>query len=147
MGLTCRRYEGMDLGALAQPDAVGRFLVTAFFASVFLQSSLDKVFDRRGNLEYLRSQFKAVALVPSGAIPLLLSGLTALEAAAGVVSLAGVVSGDFARRGFGLAAAGVGLAGLALLTLILGQRIAKDYGGAAVIAAYFAVALLGISLF
>ena len=34
---------------------------------------------------------------------------------------------------------------LALLALFFGQRMAKDYAGAAVIAAYFAVALLGLA--
>ena len=30
---------------------------------------------------------------------------------------------------------------------MLGQRLAKDYAGAAVVAAYFAVALIGVTLF
>lgn len=137
----------MDVLAAATPDAIGRLLVTAFFAVVFLQSSLDKVLDRRGNLVYLRGHFEHVALVPAGAVPPLLTALTLLEAVAGFVSLIGVVSGDFVHRGFGIAAAGIGLAGAALVALLLGQRLAKDYGGAAVIAAYFAVAILGIVLF
>jgi len=35
---------------------------------------------------------------------------------------------------------------LALLCLFFGQRLAKDYGGAVVIASYYAVALLGVIL-
>lgn len=137
----------MELLSAAAPDAIGRLLVSAFFAIVFLQSSLDKVLDRGGNLAYLRGHFEGVAVVPARAVPPLLTALTLLEAAAGVVSLLGVLSGDFVHRGFGVAAAGVGLAGAALLALLLGQRLAKDYGGAAVIAAYFAVAIFGIALF
>lgn len=137
----------MDLLSAVTPDAIGRLLVTAFFAVVFLQSSLDKVLDRGGNLAYLRGQFEHVALVPARVVPFMLSALTLLEASAGITSLLGVVSGDFAHRGFGIAAGGIGLAGAALLALLLGQRLARDYGGAAVIAAYFAVAILGIALF
>jgi hypothetical protein len=47
----------------------------------------------------------------------------------------------------GVSATGVALAGVALLCLLLGQRLAKDYAGAAVVAAYFAVALIGILTF
>lgn len=137
----------MDLLNAATPDAIGRLLVTAFFAIVFLQSSLDKLLDRHGNLAYLRGHFQHVALVPARVVPHMLTTLTLLEAAAGVTSLLALVSGDFLHRGFGIAAASIGLAGAALLALLLGQRLAKDYGGAAVIAAYFAVAIFGVALF
>jgi hypothetical protein len=39
------------------------------------------------------------------------------------------------------------MAGVALLSLMVGQRFSKDYAGAAVVAAYFTVALLGLALF
>jgi diacylglycerol kinase len=35
---------------------------------------------------------------------------------------------------------------IALLCLLFGQRLAKDYGGASVLAAYFAFAVVGIIL-
>ncbi len=38
---------------MCQPEVIGRFLVTAFFAVVFLQSALDKLTDTAGNLEFL----------------------------------------------------------------------------------------------
>jgi len=134
------------MGWLSHPDAVGRFLVTAFFAIVFLQSGLDKVFDRAGNLAYFTEHFGASPL-PAGWIPHLLSILTAIELAAGGLSALGVASGAFVHRGANAASWGVGVAGIALLCLILGQRLAKDYAGAAVVAAYFAVALIGLALF
>ena len=49
---------------------------------------------------------------------------------------------SFVSGGF-FASWGLRFATLALLALIFGQRMAKDYGGAAVVAAYMAVALLG----
>ncbi len=128
------------------PEAVGRFMVTAFFAIVFLQSALDKLIDRQGNLTYFQDHFKNSPL-PSGAVALLFWGLTVIEAAAGVLCALGVLLGDFQARGFGVAACGVITAGAALLCLLLGQRLAKDYAGAAVVAAYFAVALIGVALF
>jgi hypothetical protein len=42
---------------------------------------------------------------------------------------------------------GLSLACLALVSLFAGQRISKDYVGAAVLATYFGVALIGLFLF
>lgn len=128
------------------PELIGRFLVTAFFAVVFLQSGLDKVTDSEGNLEFLRGHFKNSPF-PSDTVTLLFWVLTAFELLAGVLCGLGVLFLSFRRPGMNLASAGIGMAGLALLSLMTGQRLVKDYAGAAVVAAYFAVALLGLSLF
>jgi hypothetical protein len=131
---------------LSDPEVVGRFLVTAFFAVVFLQSAADKLLDPDGNVSYFREHF-AKSPIPPGAVPLLFWVLTFVESAAGILCGIGILLGDFARPGMGAAAWGVTTAGLALLGLLTGQRLARDYAGAAVIAAYFVVALVGISLF
>lgn len=129
-----------------QPDAVARFLATAFFAIVFLQSALDKLIDRQGNLAYLGDHFKSSPM-PPGAVPILFWMLTSIELTAGTLCALGLLLGDFAAKGFGVAAYGVMTSGIALLCLLLGQRLAKDYAGAAVVAAYFAVALIGLRSF
>ena len=46
----------------------------------------------------------------------------------------------------GLALWGLVVSLIALLCLFFGQRLAKDYGGAVVIASYYAVAILGLFL-
>ena len=129
-----------------QPDAVARFLVTGFFAVVFIQSAVDKLTDRDGNIAYFSDHFKGSAL-PVAAVPLLFWMLTALEGTAGALCALGLLLGDFLGKGFGVSACGVSIAGLALLALLGGQRLAKDYAGAAVLAAYFAVALIGLHFF
>lgn len=128
------------------PELIGRFLVTAFFAVVFLQSALDKITDPQGNLEYLRDHFKNSPFPPEMVV-VLLRVLTAIEATAGVLCGLGVLFFSFRRPGMNLASFGVGVAGFALLSLLVGQRFAKDYAGAAVVATYFAVALIGLSAF
>jgi len=130
---------------LSAPDAAARFFVTAFFAVAFLQSGLDKIFDREGNLGWLTGHFKSSAL--ADLVPFLLSVLTAIELAAGALCGLGVLVTDFSRRGWSIAAVGLLFSGAALMALFFGQRLAKDYAGAAVIAAYFAVALIGLALF
>jgi hypothetical protein len=59
----------------------------------------------------------------------------------------GVLFTDFSDAGSSIASWGLFFSGLALVSLITGQRLAKDYAGAAVVAAYFAVVLVGLSLF
>jgi putative oxidoreductase len=127
------------------PDMVGRFLVTAFFAVVFVQSALDKLMDRKGNLAYFSDHFKDSPL--RGTVPTLFWVLTLIEATAGGLCVLGLLLRDYVSRGFGVAACGVTVSGVALLCLLLGQRLAKDYAGAAVVAAYFAVALVGLATF
>jgi putative oxidoreductase len=129
-----------------QADVVARFLVTGFFAVVFLQSAVDKLTDRDGNISYFTDHFKG-SPVPSAAVPLLFWLLTLLEGTAGVLCALGLLLGDFVGKGFGVSACGVSIGGVALLGLLAGQRLAKDYAGAAVIAAYFVVALIGLRCF
>jgi putative oxidoreductase len=129
-----------------EPDVIARFLVTAFFAVVFLQSALDKLTDPGGNLEFLTGHFKNSPFPPA-MVRRMFWILTALEALAGILCGLGVVFFRFVRPGMNLASLGLAVAGIALLALITGQRFAKDYAGAAVIAAYFAVVLIGLALF
>ena len=112
-----------------------------FFAIVFLQSSVDKLLDQEGNLGYFAEHFKSSA-IGADKIPFLFWALTAIEGLAGVLCALGILVTDFAHEGFGFSACGVVVSGIALLCLLFGQRIAKDYAGAAVVASYFPVALI-----
>ncbi len=127
------------------PDAIARFFVTAFFAVVFLQSALDKLLDRQGNLDYFADHFKNSPV--ASLVPLLFRVLTAIELSAGGLCALGLLTFGWVSKGMSLAACGVAVSGIALLSLLIGQRLAKDYAGAAVVAAYFAVALIGLGLF
>jgi|DewCreStandDraft_5_1066085.scaffolds.fasta_scaffold16070_2 hypothetical protein len=122
-----------------------RFLVTAFFAVTFLQSGLDKVLDRDGNLQYLTQHFGNSPLAPW--VPQLLTAITVIELVAGGLCGLGLLLFDFRHPGMRVAGWGVAMAGVALLCLLFGQRLAKDYAGAAVIAAYFALVLIGLRAF
>lgn len=118
-------------------------IVSAFLAMLFLQSAIDKVADRRGNLDWLKSHFAKSPL--AGMVPLLLSVLTLLELAAGVLSAIGCAVILFSRD-TRIAFYGALLAAVALLALFFGQRMAKDYPGAASLVPYFLLALSAIYL-
>ena len=115
--------------------------ITAFLGILFLQSGLDKVLDYKGNLDYFRDHFKNSPLASS--VSLLLPSITLLEVATGVVSawafLQTLVTGQSSAAIFSPA-----LAGASLLGLFFGQRLAKDYAGAAALVPYFLVVLLGL---
>lgn len=125
------------------PVVLARILVCAFFAVLFLQSGLDKVFDFKGNLAYLSGHFEKSPL--RSMVPMLLGVITLFEVATGVFCALGAVA-SLAGELEILAVAGLGLACATLIMLFTGQRLAKDYAGAAVLASYFAVALIGLWL-
>jgi diacylglycerol kinase len=120
-----------------------QILVAAFLAILFLQSGIDKIVDRRGNLEWLKAHFAKSPL--AGTVPALLSTITLLEIAAGVLSALGcllvLVTGDSTVAFYGAV-----LSATAIIALFFGQRVAKDYAGAAVLIPYFLLALVAIYL-
>src|SRR2546423_12145216 len=56
-------------------------LTSAFLAILFLQSGIDKVVDRRGNLEWLNGHFAKSPL--AGMVPAMVTVITILEIVAG----------------------------------------------------------------
>ncbi len=117
-----------------------KFFFAAFAAILFLQTGLDKVFHYRGNRAYLQDYFKNSPL--AGQVGWMMPVITLLEVAAGVVSAAGAVALFFGRSDW--AWFGQMLAATSLLGLFFGQRLAKDYAGAATLVPYFLAAALGM---
>jgi hypothetical protein len=120
-----------------------QILASAFLAILFLQSGIDKVVDRSGNLEWLKEHFAKSPL--SGFVPALLTAITILEAAAGALSAIGCVVIIFSRDST-VAFYGAVVSAIAIIALFFGQRMAKDYAGAAVLVPYFLLALAAIYL-
>src|SRR5678815_4929412 len=66
-----------------------QIFASGFLAILFLQSGIDKVVDRRGNLEWLQGHFAKSPL--AGMVPLLVTTITILEIAAGGLSAVGCI--------------------------------------------------------
>lgn len=127
-----------------KPVTSAQVLTAAFLAILFLQSGLDKVFDRGGNLSWLNEHFGNSPL--KNMVPLLLTVITLAEVGAGLLAAIGV--GQILLTGTAtIALWGAQLAALSLVMLFFGQRIAKDYAGAAILVPYFLLAIAGILLF
>ena len=118
-------------------------LVSAFLTILFLQSGIDKVIDRRGNLDWLKGHFAKSPL--AGMVPLLVLAITIFELAAGVLSAIGCALIIFSRDTT-VAFYGAVVAALSILALFFGQRMAKDYAGAAILVPYFLLTLVAIYL-
>jgi hypothetical protein len=129
--------HGSDTTYLAQ------ILVSAFLAILFLQSGIDKILDRQGNLQWLSGHFAKSPL--AGLVPLLFGILTIIELVAGLLSGVGFFALLIVRNST-IAFYGAIVSAIAILCLFFGQRIAKEYTGAAVLVPYFLLSLVAIYL-
>jgi hypothetical protein len=120
-----------------------RIFASAFLAILFLQSGIDKVVDRRGNLEWLKGHFAKSPL--AGLVPLMVAAITILEIGAGALSAIGcvliIISHDSTIAFYGAV-----ISAMSILALFFGQRMAKEYAGAAVLVPYFLLTLVAIYL-
>ena len=118
-------------------------LLLMFLVITFVQSGLDKILDWNGNLSWLKGHFAKSPL--KNIVPLLLGIILIIEMVAGLLCAIGIyqftVSGEST-----LAFYGTILACIALLMLLFGQRMAKDYDGARTIAIYFIPAIFLVFL-
>lgn len=121
-----------------------KLLLVLFVGVLFIQSGLDKVFDFKGNKKYIKSVFEKTFL--NSLSPLLFIVITILEVAAGLLCLFGVTIIFFAGQE-DFAVLGLELSALSILSLFTGQRIAKDYAGAASLVGYFLLICFGLFLF
>ena len=112
------------------PALFGALLVSV----LFIQSGLDKVFDWKGNLEWLTGHFSKTFL--RGTVAPMLATITVMELATGFLSAAGIVY-FFAANSLNLIFYAFTLGAASIVALFFGQRVAKDYAGAAVLIPYF----------
>jgi uncharacterized membrane protein YphA (DoxX/SURF4 family) len=118
-------------------------LLLMFLVITFVQSGLDKIMDWNGNLSWLKGHFAESPL--KNMVPFLLGIILIIEIITGVMCMIGIyqftVSGESTFAFYGAI-----LACIALLMLLFGQRMAKDYDGARTIAIYFIPAIFLVFL-
>ncbi|MCC7308529.1 MAG: DoxX family protein [Acidobacteria bacterium] len=108
-------------------------------AVLFLQSAVDKLTDWNGNLGWLTEHFSKTSM--ASFVPILLATITVMESAAGILACVGILYFLITASTVAIFWATV-VAAVALLSLFFGQRIAKDYAGAAVLVPYFILVIL-----
>ncbi len=118
-----------------------RMLVSTFLAAIYLQSGIDKIVDRQGNLDFMGEHFSGTVL--AGSFRYGLAVVTVTELLAGALSAAGVA---WLLLGWGIVPGIVGalFAAVSSCILMAGQRLAKDYIGATALVPYFLVGIIGL---
>ncbi len=114
-------------------------LAALLVAILFIQSGLDKVFDWKGNLEWLTGHFSKTFL--RGTVAPMLATITLMELATGFLSAAGIVYFLIANSTVLIFYASI-LGAASIVALFFGQRVAKDYAGAAVLIPYFILLII-----
>ena len=122
---------------------IGFLLILSFFSIVFIQSGLDKVFDHKGNLSFLRDLLGK--FFNQSLITLAFTSVTVLELFSGFLCLAGIFYILFNDSTF-IGLIGLIIGSVALLVLLFGQRVSKNYEGAKTITIYFILSIIGVLL-
>ena len=122
---------------------ITQLLTTMFLAILFIQSGIDKVIDKEGNLSWLKSHFSNSPLKNS--VPLLLLIVTVFELLAGFGNLIGTFYVLFMDNTT-VAFFGTLLSSISFIMLFFGQRVAKDYAGAQSLVSYFILTIITLVL-
>ena len=123
------------------PMELCQIFIAIFLFIAFLQSGLDKVIDRKGNLDFLKAHFSDSPIIKI--IPIMLLILTFLEIIGSLMLGYGVYYA-FVNRSTLWIFYGFVVIAITIIMLFAGQRIAKDYLGAADLVPYFILIMLGI---
>ena len=125
------------------PEKIAFILILAFFLIVFIQSGAEKIMDYKGNLSFLNSLLEGVFSRPLIALSLI--SVTVLELTSGTLCLVGIAEA-IVNASYFIGLLGLTVGSIALLILLFGQRISKNYDGAKTITIYFILAMMGILL-
>ena len=123
---------------------IAQILVSIFFSIVFFQSSIDKINDRDGNLKFFNHHFKETFF--QNYMSIFLNLLALLEITSAFLCCLGILY-QLSYHDSILIFYGLLMSAIVLLSLLLGQRLAKDYAGAADITIYFILCIVTILSF
>ena len=118
--------------------------ISGFIGIVMTQSGFDKIFNWEGELKFMTEKFEKTPLSNFSAFGLI--QVTILEVLSGLASsFGGIMVLFYGDKSYGIV--GLILAGISLSILMLGQRISKDYEGAAVLVPYFLLTMFGLFIY
>jgi putative oxidoreductase len=118
-------------------------LILLFLIVTFIQSGIDKLLDWKGNVSFIKGHFKNSPL--KNTVPLLLTVILITEILAGILMVIGIYQ-MYTSEAKEIALLGIELSAITLILLLVGQRLAKDYVGAASLAVYFIITVIGVFL-
>ena len=118
--------------------------ISVFLGIVMTQSGFDKIFNWEGELDFITGKFAKTPLANFSTFGLI--QVTIFEVLSGLLSFFGAFMVLFYDEvSYGII--GLILAGISLCILMLGQRLSKDYEGAAVLVSYFLLNMFGLFIY
>jgi|TARA_B110000263_G_scaffold3793_1_gene3204 uncharacterized membrane protein YphA (DoxX/SURF4 family) len=118
--------------------------ISVFVGIIMTQSGFDKIFNWEGELDFISEKFAKTPLSNFSVFGLI--QVTIFEILSGLLSLFGALMVLFYNdESYGIM--GLILAAISLCILMLGQRISKDYQGAAVLVPYFLLTMIGLFMY
>ncbi len=136
-------FHLLGRNAFLNTEVICAVFISFFFAILFLQSGLDKIFNYKSELVWTKEHFSKSIL--SRLASFMFYVLILLELITGVISLIAPFLFWFTGDPICFFFSNV-LSCLTLLALFFGQRVAKDYAGAVSLTGYFIVSIIGIYL-
>lgn len=118
-------------------------LILFFLIITYVQSSIDKITDWKGNIAFIKDHFKNSPL--KNYVPVLLAVVLVVEIFASILMIIGVYE-IYTSEAKEIALLGIELSAITLLFLLVGQRLAKDYAGAMSLTVYFILTVIGVYL-
>ena len=129
--------------SIIEARTIAYLLILVFFSIVFIQSGMDKIIDKKGNLSFLVSHLEKV--FSRTLIKIAFYVVTFLEISSGILCLLGTFQLlFFEQKQLGLI--GIFVGSVALLILLFGQRVSRNYDGAQTIVVYFILSITGVLL-
>jgi len=129
--------------SIIEAKTIAYLLILVFFSIVFIQSGMDKIIDKKGNLSFLVSHLEKV--FSRTLIKIAFYVVTFLEISSGILCLLGTFQLlFFEQKQLGLI--GIFVGSVALLILLFGQRVSRNYDGAQTIVVYFILSITGVLL-
>ena len=120
---------------------VASILILLFLALTFIQSSYEKLFYWKENLDFLKEHFAKTRL--KNLVNLSLIFLVIFELISGILCIVGVIE-LLVNNGRTFGFYGAIFSSITLLMMLFGQRLAKDYDGARTIVIYFIPAVMAV---
>ncbi len=125
------------------PQQITQILILLFLSITFLISGYEKVMDWKGSVAYITEHFKLSPLKKY--VSLLLMILVVMDFIAGILMFVGIFNIALTND-VKMALYGVQISSLAIIFMLIGQRLAKDYQGAMLLGVYFLICICGMYL-
>lgn len=121
-----------------------QLLILLFFAVTYIFSFTEKIIFYNESIDFYKNHFQYTLL--KNKVPILIALLLIFEFILSILSIVAIYF-LIIHHSSQIAIVSLLISALTLITMLIGQRFAKDYSGAATIALYFLINIIGLLTF